>query len=321
MTGRQEHNNKIEARIAERLRNAPRILKEYSYNFSGKTELTKDAYTRYVADFLAYHKRVDFTALKKKDINQYMEHLRLREDGTERSASWRNAVLAGIRDFYQFLVDNEIMENNPCANVKPPKETGEKEIVAMTVDEIKQVQRNIMFGMGSERARTLQVKWKNRDMAIVLLGCTTGLRVSAITEINVDDIDFENQTINVIEKGNKFRVINVGDKTMDALKAWKADRDAMVDDDCEAFFISKKLTRISQSAIQDIVAKYTANLGKHITPHKMRSSCATNLYEQTGDIYLVQEVLGHKNIANTRRYARVSEAKKRQAADILNGLV
>lgn len=321
MTGRQEHNNAIEARIAKRLKHAPKILKEYSYNFGGKTETTKDVYLRYVADFLNYYKTADIFSLKKKDINQYMESIRFREDGTERGASWRNAVLAGIRDFYQFLVDNEMIENNPCASIKPPREKGEKEVVAMTVDEIKQVQRNILMGVGSARARTTQAKWRNRDMAIILLGCTTGLRVSAITEINVEDIDFANQTIRVIEKGNKYRVINVGDKTIEALKAWKADRDEMIEDESDAFFISSRKSRISQKTIARLIEHYTENLDKHITPHKMRSSCATNLYEQTGDIYLVQDVLGHKNIANTRRYAKVGEARRKEAAAILDGLV
>lgn len=73
--------------------------------------------------------------------------------------------------------------------------------------------------------------------------------------------------------------------------------------------------------IAEIIKRNTINIDKHITPHKMRSTCATNLYEKTNDIYLVQEVLGHKNIANTRRYARMSEEKKKNAADIMDKLI
>lgn len=321
MTGRQEHNQQIEKRIANKLMNAPQIIKDYSFNFSGKTEKTKEVYLNYVMEFVDYFKNIDLLSLKKKDINQYMESIRTREDGSERSASWRNAVLSGIRDFYQFLVENELIESNPCATVRPPRENGDREVVAMSLDEIKLLQQNILLGMGSEKARASQVKWKNRDMSIILLGCTTGLRCTAITEINVEDIDFDNQTIKVIEKGNKYRVINVGDKTMDALKAWKLDRDRMITDETDAFFISNRKQRISQKAISHLIEKYTTNINKHITPHKMRSSCATNLYEQTGDIYLVQEVLGHKNIANTRRYARVSESRKIEAANIINAVI
>lgn len=321
MTGRQEHNMKIEKSISEILTGAPQLIIDYSYNFGSKTEKTKEAYIRYVLKFFEFFNGKDILGLKKSDINRYMDSLRYREDGTERSASFRTAMLAAIRDFYQFLVDEEKIENNPCASVKPPHDLSEKEVVAMTPEEIKTVISNIENGVGSARERARSRSWRNRDLAIVMLGCTTGLRCSAITEINIEDIDFTNNIIKVIEKGNKGRFINVGTKTMTVISDWIEDRKSKKTNGTDALFISNQGQRISQKAIQHLIKKYTYNIDKHITPHKMRSSCATNLYEKTGDIYLVQEVLGHKNIANTRRYARASEAKKQQAAAILDGLI
>jgi site-specific recombinase XerD len=321
MTGRQEHNMKIERSITEKLKGASQLIIDYSYNFGNKTERTKEAYINYVLKFFEFFNGKDVLSLRKSDINYYMDTLRYKEDGTERSASFRNATLAAIRDFYQFLVDEERIENNPCASVKPPRDNSEREVVAMTPEDIKTVINNIEEGVGSTWQRSRLKGWKNRDLAIIMLGCTTGLRCSAITEINVEDIDFDNNIIKVIEKGNKGRFINVGAKTMAVINDWVTDRKEKKVNDTDALFINNQGDRMSQVGIAKIVKKYTYNIDKHITPHKMRSSCATNLYEKTGDIYLVQEVLGHKNIANTRRYARASEAKKQQAAAILDGLV
>lgn len=321
MTGRQEHNIKIEERISRLLKGASQIIIDYSYNFGNKTEKTKEAYITYILKFAEFFKEKNLIELKKGDINRYMDSIKYREDGTEKSASFRNANLAAVRDFYQFLVDEERIENNPCANIKPPRDLSEKEVIAMTPDDIKKVIDNIENGVGTANRISRTREWKSRDLAIVMLGCTTGLRCSAITEINIEDIDFDNNIIKVIEKGNKGRFITVGAKTMKAIMDWISDRNEKNVKDTDALFISNRGDRISQKAISHIIEKYTYNLDKHITPHKMRSSCATNLYEQTGDIYLVQEVLGHKNIANTRRYAKVSEAKKKEAAAILDGLV
>lgn len=315
MTGRQEHDMKIEENVARLLVNAPQMVIDYSYNFGNKTEGTKLSYIRHVLKFFEFFKGTDVTTLKKNDINRFMESIRYKEDGTERGASFRKTILAAVRDFYQFLVDEEVIENNPCANVKPPRVDSEKEIVAMDSKDMEKVIGNI------ENANTRGRENIVRNKAIFILGCTTGLRVSAITEINMSDIDFNNNTIKVIEKGNKGRIINVGNNTMNALKEWIQEREKFENVDTDALFISRNGSRISVTAIRGMLEVYTRNLGKHITPHKMRSSCATNLYDKTNDIYLVQEVLGHRNIANTRRYARISEEKKQKAAAILDEML
>lgn len=323
MTGRQEHTAQLEKKIEQKLKGAPKIIRDYSYNFGSKTTRTKAAYIGYIINFCKFFEGEDITELRRSDINRYMEHIRYRDVNgvqVENKVAIRAAKLAAIKDFYSFLMDDGYINRNPCTNIAPPKCYEEKEIVAMNPTEIAVTKKNILRGCGTQRENARRKRWRNRDFAIITLGCNTGLRCTAITEIDISDIDFSNDTIRVVEKGNKVRTIYVGKNTMEAIKKWINDRNDMDGVETDALFISNRKTRISQDAIAEIVAKYTTNLNKHITPHKMRSSCATNLYEQTGDIYLVQEVLGHKNIANTRRYAKMPESKRRTAADVLDNI-
>ena len=205
--------------------------------------------------------------------------------------------------------------------IAPPKASYQKEIVALDFKEIAKIKSNIINGVGNKRSLTEHKKWINRDLSILVLGCSTGLRVSSITEINIEDLDFVNNTISVVEKGNKRRNVMFGDNTKKILLDWLEDREEMFGDiKTNALFISRKRNRMSNRAVADMLKKFSIGVNKHITPHKMRSSCATNLYEQTGDIYLVADVLGHKNISNTMKYARISEERRIKAANILDNL-
>lgn len=329
MKGRQENEIKLEKKIQKMLDGCPDIVKRYSMSFTNKTEMTKNAYLRYVIDFVDYifdtlKLTDDWNNIKPSDINCYMEYIRyriVRGEKIENKASIRATKLFAISNFFEFLLSEELVEKNPCKRVSVPKDNEEKEIVYMTPDDINIVKENILNGVGSSKAKAYQRTYRNRDVAILLLGCRTGLRVSSIVEINLEDIDFDKKQIIVTEKGNKTRNISIGKNTINVLNEWIFDRAKILNGIKEnALFISNRKTRITVRAVQRLIDKYTFNLNKHITPHKMRSSCACNLLDATDNIYLVQDVLGHKNIANTRRYARVSEKTKRKAADILDSI-
>lgn len=329
MTGRQEHSEIMDAKTRKLLIGQSKILTDYYYSFTDNSSFTKKAYIKYVIEFFGYLKEngiavsIDgLTNLRTSDINRYMDAVKYStKDGEriERKEVSRAVRLYAISNFFEFMIDEGYMSTNPCARVDAPKCSEEKEIVAMTPKDIKLLKKNIIAGVGSARSISENKKWVNRNLAIVSLGCTTGLRVSSITEINISDIDFQNQTIIVREKGNKERTIYFGENTKKELLDWLADRRRLFPGiDTDALFISKKRKRLSQRSIADMLEHYSVGINKHITPHKMRSSCATNLYEKTGDIYLVQQTLGHKNIANTRRYAKLSEERRRKAVELLD---
>jgi site-specific recombinase XerD len=162
-----------------------------------------------------------------------------------------------------------------------------------------------------------------RDKTIVSLALSTGMRVGAIVNLNVEDLNFDEQSISVIEKGNKSRSIDIGDNAVQLLKDWVAVRNkTFADINTNALFISRKNVRITSKAVGDMIKRYTADAGinKHITPHKCRSSAATNLAAAGVSIQAIAKQLGHNQISTTQKYVDVLKEEKAKTVNILDNL-
>ena len=170
------------------------------------------------------------------------------------------------------------------------------------------------------RQQALNRRTARRDVAILLMFLGTGIRVSELVGINLSDIDFENNAFQVTRKGGNQTILYFPDQVGDALKRYLAERGEIepLPGHEDALFLSLQKRRITQRAVENLVKKYAmvaAPLKKRLSPHKLRSTFGTNLYQETGDIYLVADVLGHSDVNTTRRhYAAMSEEHKRQAA-------
>lgn len=329
MCARDEIDRKNIETTNEIIKNYPKILKKYIDSLSRKTSYTKMVYARYICNFLDYanneldiniNNNLDYAKIYPMDIDSYMESIKYKENGKEKSGMYRAAQLAAIHGFFTFLQKNNIINNNPCDTTEIPKDTNHHEIITISDDDLDIIISNINNGVGSNKAVSTQQKWINRDKALILLGITTGLRISAIVGIDIDDINFKERCITVTEKGDIPEIKYLGIKTIRAIQQWLSDRKYMVDQNEKALFICQTGHRISTRAVRNRFKQITQGTNKKITPHKMRATCATKLYEQTGDIYLVQQQLGHKNIENTKRYAKVSDSKMKEAANILNNI-
>lgn len=334
MSGRLDKDKKIEYKLQNLINEQSLIIKGYSKSFGNKTFATKNVYINHVINFcnhLTINFNIDMNNINDvKNINyshvaSYMDYTKYHKpDGTyiEKEAGSCAAEFYAIKHFCKYLKLCRYIDYNPCDEMEVPKDKKVHDIISLSIDEINLIKNNICKGVGTSRAKAKQAKWKNRDLCIVLLGVTTGLRVSAITNIDIDDINFKDKTIKTIEKGNYERYIFLSDKMIEIIKAWMSDREKLLkNDNCDALFISAKQQRIGVNTIRDMLNKYTYNIDKKITPHKLRSTTATNLYDATGDIYLVADVLGHNNIQNTKRYAKVSNSRKEFAANTLSKLV
>ena len=153
-------------------------------------------------------------------------------------------------------------------------------------------------------------------MLTLFLG--TGIRISECVGLNVSDVDLENKAFTVTRKGGKQAVLYFGDEVQEALAAYLEERfsDENNSDNEPALFLSLQKKRISTRAVEDLVKKYSRIVTplKHITPHKLRSTFGTNLYRETGDIYVVAEVLGHNDVNTTKKhYADSSDEIRRNA--------
>ena len=168
-----------------------------------------------------------------------------------------------------------------------------------------------------------RAKFKNRDLCILKLGFSTGLRISAIVQIDIDDVDLKQNRIRVTEKGDYDNYVLFGENLKKQIAAWLKDREKYFPNcDSNALFISNFNQRISDDMIDKMLKKYAKDVtDKHVTPHVMRHSCATNLYEKTGDIYLCSKQLNHKNVSTTQRYAELSIEKQKKAANILDDMI
>ena len=334
MSGRLESDRLKEEKVERIIKDQPMIIREYANSFTNKTSSTKHVYICHVINFIKYindNYKIDFNdfnsigTLNYMHISSYINYIKTHNsDGTIHNKEDISCatIFYAIKNFCKFLLNCDILKNNPCANIEAPRDRKQHKVVSLTQEEINIIKGNIRFGVGNSRALNMQKKWRKRDMCIVMLGITTGLRVNAITNIDISDINFYEKTLITIEKGGYERTIYLSDKMISLIWDWIKDRRKIIGDtNCQALFISKHKKRLSVSSVRELIEKYSYNINKKITPHKLRSTAATRLYDKTGDIYLVADVLGHSNIQNTRRYASISDSKRRDAAKQLSELI
>lgn len=325
MNGRLERELQAEAKMMVKLSHLPSIFREFYDTLvaDGKTYTTLNNYISHNVDFMNYitnnkPNNQFYKDIKAAKINQYITSLRRREiNGTivRTGDDICAARWTSLRAFFQFLKDFDYIDENPMDKTNRPKIRTEHKVTYLTKEEINVVLNEIQKNASGYR--------KSRDLCLVSLALSTGLRVSAITQINIDDIDFVNHTISVVEKGNKVRTISFGANLEKLLKECILDRyEYSQNVETNALFVSQWKRRMTTQAVRDLVAKYTVNIqGKHITPHKLRASAATNLAASGVSIQAIAKVLGHENIQTTRRYVEVLDAEANKATNVLDNLI
>jgi site-specific recombinase XerD len=323
MSGRIENENKLRNKIEEKLQTLPSIFTDF-YNYmeaDQKSYITMKHYIEYVADFMNDVVQGDKDEFYKNitvaQIREYLVSLRRRsENGKEvkNGDSIQASRWSALNAFYSFLVMDDYMDTNPMAKTKRPKNKKEREIVYLEQNEI----NSILDRIKNES----KPQFVNRDLAIIAIGVSTGIRVGALVQINIGDIDFKENTIHVIEKGSKERYLKFGTNVRNILSAWLVDRQTYFEDvDTDALFISQWRQRLTTEGVRKLMDKYANGInGKHITPHKMRSSAATNLVKAGVDIQTVADILGHSSVTTTQRYAAVLEQNKQNATNALDNL-
>ncbi len=257
------------------------------------------------------------------DIEEYLQYLKYYKgsDGAEHTNDEVGQMrkLSTLRSFYNYFFRKQMIEKNPASLVQMPKRH-EKEIVRLDVDEIAILLDEAESGEKlTDRQKIYHEKTKLRDVAILTLLLGTGIRVSECVGLNIDDIDAKNNGIRIHRKGGKEMVVYFGDEVAEALDAYLDERLTMepLEDSRDALFLSLQNRRISVRSVENLVKKYSrlVTTVKNITPHKLRSTYGTNLYQETGDIYLVADVLGHSDVNTTRRhYAAQDDERRRMAA-------
>ena len=274
----------------------------------------------------------DIQQVTKQDLERYARYLALYikneslDDGKISSREMTNheygikRKYASLRAFYKYLFSDGFIESNTASLVPLPK-LHERAIIRLDIDEVARILDVAESGQALPKTyQKYHHVTRKRDVAMLSLFLGTGIRISECVGLNIDDFDFEQNAFVVTRKGGKEVILYLSDEVADALKDYLAERkqiEALPGHE-NAFFLSIQRRRITQRAVENMVKKYAAiaaPLKKKISPHKLRSTFGTNLYRETGDIYLVADVLGHSDVNTTRKhYAAISEDHRRLAA-------
>ena len=199
------------------------------------------------------------------------------------------------------------------------QEIHEKEIIRLDIDEVALLLDEVEQGENlTEKQKAYHNKTKLRDLAIMTLLLGTGIRVSECVGLNIADIDFKNGGIRIYRKGGKEVTVYFGTEVEEALLDYLEERDRIIPETGseDALFLSLQKKRMAVRSVENLVKKYARTVAplKPITPHKLRSTYGTSLYRETGDIYLVADVLGHSDVNTTKRHYAALEDERRRSA-------
>ncbi len=299
-----------------------RLFFYYLYNYDEKFSDRKDQ-----CDFTLS----DLDEISAIDIEKFSEFLSAYEiphwnDHNKKvihtnSASGKMRKLSTLRTFYKYYFKKELIKTNPALLVDLPK-LKEKPIIRLEPNESADLLDAVESGDTLTENQKKRTKMPLRDLAIISLLLGTGIRISECVGIDVKDINFSNDSFIVTRKGGNQAILYMPSEVREALlNYYNEERKDIkpVAGNEDAFFLSSHKKRISISNVQKMLKKYTDTVvsQKKISPHKLRSTYGTNLYNETGDIYLVAEVLGHSDINTTKKhYTAINEDRKRSAAKV-----
>ncbi len=260
--------------------------------------------------------------VKALDITEYLDYLSYYEKentAVTNDERGKQRKLASLRSFYKFFFNSEIITKNPAALVSMPK-LHKKEIIRLDPDEVAMLLDHVENGDHMTKQQlSFHEKTKVRDLALITLLLGTGIRVSECVGLDIKDVDFKNNGILIRRKGGYEAVVYFGEEVEAALKEYLRERNSIIPESGheDALFLSLQNKRLSVRAVEKLVKKYASSVTslKKITPHKLRSTYGTSLYRETGDIYLVADVLGHSDVNTTKKhYAALEDDRRRMAA-------
>ncbi len=267
----------------------------------------------------------DIDEIDSQLIERFMAYIAYydKDDGTVLTNGERGKLrkLSSLRAFFKYFFCKDMLRANVASKVRSPK-LHEKPIIRLEESETAELMYSCDTLSGfSEHQKKYNENFKTRDNAIISLFLTTGIRVSECVGLNVDDINFNLNSFRVTRKGGNQVILYFGEETAEILKNYLLYRDTLqIPKEEQALFISSQKKRMSVRSMEYLVKKYArvATPLKKITPHKLRSTYGTNLYRETKDIYIVAEVLGHKDVNTTKKhYAAITDDVRRSVAGVV----
>jgi integrase/recombinase XerC len=272
------------------------LLKEYLefLNFErGLSQLTRENYARDIAQLISLAGTTALNALQTNHIRRFIASLHGKGLGGKSIAR----MLSSWRRFFDFLVNRKGFTNNPVIGLRAPKSP-------KTLPQALSIEQAVkLVDISDDDILSI------RDHAILELFYSSGLRLSEVVNLNIDALDFSEGTVVVTGKGNKTRIVPMGEHAMNAIKKWLNSRtQILINNTAErAVFIGLQGRRISARNIQYRIKGWSIKQGinSSVHPHMLRHSFATHVLQSSGDLRAVQEMLGHANISTTQVYTHL----------------
>lgn len=336
----QKRNNENNKKLRMKLLELPNFSNEFFLGISDiTTPLTRLGYaqdlkvffnfliknTTYFQEFKSIQNITleSMNKLKSDDIEQFLNYLDLYEYNGKNYTNSKNTKarkISTLRRFLGYYFKKDKINSNVAMKVNLPK-VSDKDIIRLEINEVSDLLNNIEQGNSlTKRQKSFHKHTVKRDLAILTLLLGTGIRISECVGLNVNDLDFDNHAFTVTRKGGNKSILYFSDEVEKALQEYLKYRNKIKDipKDENALFLSIQKKRMSVRAMEKMVKKYskTTTPLKNITPHKLRSTYGTNLYRETNDIYVVADVLGHKDVNTTKKhYAAISDNIRKKAAN------
>lgn len=334
----EQQDKRIHDKLKEMLNKLPKFCRLFFRGIEPRTEArTRLAYAYDLSVFFSFLKsenpvfrdmdirELDISALdmiNARDIEEYMEYLKYRPDENgDDIANRENGIkrkVSSLKSFYRYFYESEMIKTNPAALVHLPK-IHDKDIVRLDYNEVASLLDEAENGSRlTDKQKTYHKKTRNRDVAMLSLLLGTGMRISECVGIDINDLDLEETAVRIHRKGGKEEVVYFSDEVAGNMLPYLEERKntAAEPGSENALFLSLQNKRMSVRSAELMVKKYAEVVTplKHITPHKLRSTYGTHLYQETGDIYLVADVLGHSDVNTTKKhYAAIDENRRRMA--------
>lgn len=252
----------------------------------------------------------------------YLSHYRFKDRYLSCDERAKARKLSAVRAMFKYFFSKDMIRVDNSAKVPTPK-LHDKEIIRLDSDEVSELINIAETGNGlSRHAAGYHAKTKIRDTAILTLFLGTGIRISELVGLDIDNFDFEENSFLVTRKGGNQAILYFSDEVKYALQEYIAEKsnDPKIPESERAFFLSMQYKRINVRSVEILVKKYSKIVSplKKITPHKLRSTYGTRLYNETGDIYIVADVLGHRDVNTTKKhYAAVTQERRKSVANVV----
>ena len=329
MNGRMQNELRIETSINKKLERLPQYVKDWNTNLkaSKRTASTRRDYINKIYRLLTFINKENPITVSVNDINEsiiseYFLSVQTKTDGEEikyTSDSYQRSTWNCINNFLEYLKKRQLIEENYISYIKKPQDRDLDRInenrVLLTEVEF----REILSAIEKEKNETR----KSRDKAIILLFMNTGMRKTALLSIMLEDIDFSERTLTIIDKGNKRHQYNLSDIVLESLDEWLNNRHNFLNGKHDRhLFLSDHGNAMNPNSVYNVVTKYTvAALGKQISPHKLRAGYCSILYNKTHDAEFVRRAVGHANISTTQRYIVTKGDERKKASDIMASIL